>query len=238
MEPFKKNSLLGFWPSLYLVYKKDIKTEYRSPQGLLFLFLFATVLAAIYSYSLRADVFKEVANFDGVLLATLFFSATLYQSPSMQAESEAGAQRILNMSRIDFMGVYFAKVLIQFQNQLLFIIYCVPMYYLFLKGGHDYGEVHLYFLFITMIFCSLGLSALYTLFQRATYSASLKNNFLPILLLPTALPLLLFGLRFLELTRNLASFRKLNFEYYILLIIPSVLCLSIGSLLYFYVSKD
>ena len=229
--------MLGFWYSFYLIYLKDTKDDIRSPYSILINLLFSTILAAFYSYSLNLHIFKELPNFEGVILASLFISAVLYQSASSKSELESGAIKIINMSRLEPAGVYLAKVIVHFQSQIVFILYTIPIYYFFLKNNEDINFNQVLILFIVMFVCSLGLSSLITLIHKTSQNYS-TQNILPIIILPSAFPLLLFALRFLEIANKSNSLLSIKIEYYSLLFAPVLLYLSLGSLLYFYLNND
>ena len=226
------SSHISFVRSFFLIYTKDLKSEYRNPFGLFCALLFAAILAMVYSYALKPTVFREPQNFEGMLLASLFFSSTLSSLASFRSETEAGALRIMNMSCLDPSAVYFAKFLLHWQKQLLFIVLCIPIYSLFLLGSLDLSKESYFALLLCLALSALSLAALGTLMSYLSLESTSKANLMPLLLLPTALPVLLFALNFLSEARQSASFQNIALIHYLLLIAPAGLYAGLGSILY------
>ncbi len=237
---------MGFFKTLFCIYRKDSLSEWRNPVSFLTSLLFAMILASVYSYAIHPDVFLYRRNFEGILLATLFFSSTLYSSQSLRSELEAGALRIMNMSLLDPSGVYFAKVIVRWQNQVLFLFFCLPVYFLFLQGGREItmGEPHSNFqerwllLLTCLSICAFSLSALGTLFAYISVDSNIRSILLPILLLPVSMPIFIFAIEFLEDNQNFTSLFQIPFKSYLTLIAPAGLYGGIGSLFYFRLVSD
>ena len=227
--PQKETSF--FWRSLALVYAKDTRSEWRSPFAFLSTLLFAVILAAVYNYALEPALFRKARNFEAMLLASLFFSATLSNLASFRSETETGASRIMNMSFLDPIGIYFAKFLVHWQRQLLFIVLCVPIYSFFLLGSLDLnGEPYLPLLFCLAL-SALSLAALGVLLSYLSLERIFKASLMPLLLLPAAIPVLLFALNFLDKARQ-SSLQDIALIHYLLLMAPAGLYAGLGSLLY------
>ncbi len=231
-------SYLGFWLSLALVYKKDSLSQWRRPTGLLTSLLFSTILATVYSYALKTEVFFKLQNFEGIVLASLFFSVTLACSQSFRTEHEAGALHIMNMSPLDPVGAYVAKVIAYWQSQFVFISLCLPIYFLFLQGKLP-ASVSLWLpLFISLILCALSLSTLATLLSYISLEKGLQAVFMPLLLLPLSLPVLILALSFLTEVHKATNLTNIDLWNYLMLIAPAGLYGGVGALLYFKLAVD
>ena len=236
MKPFHRTtfhsqaSMRSFWRSLYLVYAKDLKSEWRKPFSFFSSLLFASVLAMIYSYSLEAEVFQKAQNFQGMLLASLFFSSTLSALASSRSEIEGGALGVINMSFLDPLGIYFAKLLLHWHKQLLFILLCVPIYSLFLQSGSlDLKNEAPLSLFLCLAFSALSLSSLASLMPYLSLGMTQKAELNALLLLPAAVPVLLFAMNFLaEGSRDSSS--SLEIRDCLLLLAPAGIYAGLGSL--------
>ena len=238
----KQPSYLGFCLSLLLIYKKDSLGQYRRPLGLVSSLLFSIILATLYSYALKTKVFFDQQNFEGIVLASLFFSSTLTASQSLGSEREFGALRILNMSFLDPAGVYIGKVIAHWQSQLIFIGVCLPIYFLLLLGTspsqllnatHSWSA-----LFIGLSLSALSLSALAVLLSYVSLEKSLQSLFMPLLLLPLSLPILILSLHFLGQAGRAESLFDIELGQYLILIAPFGLYAGTGALVYFKLVVD
>ena len=224
---------LGFWQSLFLIYVKDTKSEWRSPFFLFSSFLFSIIIVTIYSHAIDPAVFKDTKNFDGILLVTLFFSATLSNLSAFRSETEEGALHIINMSVLDTSGIYLAKLLVHWKSQMMLIIVSIPIYFLFLKGNLEKLWGTGFYLLICLAMCSLSLASLAVLISHISQEKNFQIGLImPLLLLPASIPVLLLGLSFLTEARKQLSLTEISFEHYLLLLAPVGLYGGIGSLLY------
>ena len=228
---------LGFWVGVFLVWQKDTRYFLRHPFHLLGAILFSLILAVVYSYSIEREVFFRQFNFDGIMLSTLFFANTLLASQSFYAEGEGQVLRILHISALDAGSIYTGKLIAYWQSQLLFILICIPVYFLLLQGRllaweKDYD---LYLpLLICLSICALSLAALGTLLAAAAQGSRLQALLLPLLLLPSTIPVLLLGSQFLSKVRFLGSLNELSLSYYLSLLAPALLYVALGNILYFH----
>ena len=223
----------GFWETCWRIYKKDTILEWKSPAGILSVILFAFILAALYNYAMEADVFRNRRNLNGVMMATLFFSAVMLAGRNIQQEREGGALRVMLISPADPAGYFMGKVAALWQLQTAFILIYVPIYH-FLLLGRIPGGSDLVGPFLTLALSALSLSALGILLSYIASGNRLREIILPLLLMPAALPV--FMLATDALGRNPKEGASLG--AYLILAGPAVIFCSLGCLLYHTLSAD
>lgn len=225
----------GFWITLFRIYRKDTLLEWKSPAGLISTLLFAMVLAVIYHYSIEDTVFRNRANLNGVMLATLFFASSISASRNAFAETEAGALRIHLMSRCDPSGYYLGKVAALWQLQILFVLLYVPLYFIFLTGRLFQTAQEFYVPVLVLSLAALSLSALGVVLSYIARGNRMKEVLFPLLLLPVSIPV--FMAASLSM-RSLQADFSAAFAPIIALLAPAGLYCGLGSLFYFILASD
>ncbi len=228
----------GFWQTLWRVYKKDTVLEWRSPVGLFSVLLFAMILAAVYNYAMAESTFRQVRNLHGIMLATLFFASTIVSGRNIHFEKEGGALRNMLMSPADPAGYFLGKVAALWQLQIAFCVVFVPLYHLMLTGRPPgWREFQLPLLFLGM--AALSLAALGIMLSYVAAGNRLRELVLPLLQLPTSLPVFMLAADGLAVSSAAASGGEaFAWNHFLILIAPAAILCAIGCLLYHSMAAD
>ncbi len=234
----KESQMPAFWSSLVSSFQKDLLLEWRSPGTFLTALLFSLVLATLYAYTLEAQVFFSLRNLDGLLLATLFFASVLLSSHNSTAEREADALRIIAMSPVDPAGLYIGKMLALWHTQLIFLLLYMPLYYLLLQGGFP-QEFSFY---LAPLFClslaALSLAALGVFLAPFSAGNRIRDILLPLLMLPTALPVLMVTVTLLSQCRQAGGLEGLSLQNILTPLAMALLYGVVGANFYFFMLAE
>ena len=229
----------GYFATLWRIYRKDTALEWKNPAGLLALLLFALALVAIYHYAMEATAFRSVRNLNGIMLATLFFAATIQSGRNIHAESEAGALRVALMAPADASGYYLGKVLAIWQAKLIFAAIYIPLYQLFLTGRFALTPAGFVLPFMALALAGLSLAALGVMLAYIARGSRLKEILFPLLLLPAALPVFILTVDVMaagaagSATNDWQWLEAVPISRIITLLAPAGLYCGLGSLLYY-----
>lgn len=172
---------------------KDIKLELRGKQMIILLFSLSMLLALIVSLALSSSFLPlpQIKKIFPALFWIIFLMvSTLCFSKATSSELDTMAVRGLILSGISADILFISKTLV-----VAIIIACSQLVAaVFLNGllGLDFNLFTVSFLFL-IFFVSLGYSALGLLLSTISYNTTLKNTFLPLILLPLLFPLIFAG---------------------------------------------
>lgn len=187
---------------------KDLRQELRTRESLTAAFFFALLIQLVFSFAFDfLDLglgFKEVGA--GSIWITLTFSAILSLQNSFVIERERDCLQALALCPADPSSIFLGKLLANILFVLVVQAFILPISSLFF--GYDLsasaGPVAL-----VVFVNAIGFSALGTLFAALTARTRRSELLLPLLLLPAATPLVIWGVKATRLClaeRPLASY--------------------------------
>lgn len=227
----------GFFTTLARVYWRDAALEWRSPAGFLSALLFAATLAVVYHYAMAEGVFASPRNLQGVMLATLFFAASISAARNAAAETESDALRAALLAPADPSGYFLGKTFALWTLQLALVAVYIPLYQ-WLLGGRLPGHPGQYLaLFVALGLAALSLSALGVMLAYIARGNRMRELLFPLLLLPASLPVLILAADALEEIGPAADF-SLPLRAIIALLAPAGLYCGLGALLYFALAAE
>ena len=178
-----------FWHKVWLIYKKDLKDEFRTTDHLLSTLVFGTMLVFGFSFALEMVDVSTHQVFPAVLWVSIFFMGVLALQRSFAKEKDGGALDVLIPDAGDRSILYYAKVLFSLSLLLLLEAVVVPLFWIFLCV-HSPGS-NLWFFLLVVFLGSWGLAAVGTLLNGITMQLPSACLLFPILTLPLLVPLLM-----------------------------------------------
>lgn len=181
---------MSYLATVVLIFRKDLLAERRSREVLSSMLVFAllSVIIFIFSFELSANLQKEA--FAGTLWVSLCFAGTLGLTRSFSQERENQALSGLLLSPVDRSAIYFGKVLANWVFMLFLALILVPAAAFFF----NLNPFHWALLGILLL-GTLGYSLCGTFLAAITSRLRNRELFLPILLFPVIIPLLLAAIR-------------------------------------------
>jgi ABC-type transport system involved in cytochrome c biogenesis, permease component len=181
---------MNYLSVVWLIFRKDLLAERRSREIISAMLVFAllSVIIFIFSFELAADLQKQA--FAGTLWVSLCFASTLGLTRSFSLERENQALSGILLSPVDRSAVYFGKVLANWAFMLLLAFILVPLAAFFF----NLNPFHWILLGILLL-GTLGYALCGTFLSAITSRLHNRELFLPILLFPVIIPLLLAAIR-------------------------------------------
>lgn len=171
--------------------KKDLRIEIRSKAGLNNAILFALTTAFLFSLSIDAKSF-----FAPILILTTFFSSILACSNTVTREFEFETIEALKAS-LSAQAIVFSKILSNFLIVFFLVFIIVPIFYALFNLEGDF-----LLLLSALSITSFPISSAVTLLSPISAFSKVKEAFLTVMLFPIVFPVILPGIRLLDLAYN------------------------------------
>jgi heme exporter protein B len=179
-----------FFQAALTIFAKDLRSEFRSRElvSAMTLFAFLSVLAFSFALELEPMILQSAAG--GILWVTIIFAVILGLNRSLAAEREQGSMDAMLLSPIGRSAIFTGKMLANVLFSFIIGVLLLPIASLL------YG-VNLFDLRIIGIIAAgtLGLSSVGTLLAAMTAQTRTRETLLPIVMLPTTLPVLMLVVR-------------------------------------------
>lgn len=173
-----------------LIFKKDLLSEQRSRETLSSMLLFAliTVVVLIFSFELAADVKQQA--FAATLWLALCFAGTMGLTRAWAAERENQCLDALLLAPVDRTALFLGKFLANWVFTLVVALVLVPL------AGFFYGVNPFHWQLLGVVLLgTLGYSLAGILIATLSQKLSSRELYLPILLFPVLIPLLMAAIR-------------------------------------------
>lgn len=184
-----------YFRTVWLIFKKDLLSERRSREILSSMLLFAliTLILLLFAFELAADIKQQA--FAATLWLALCFAGTLGLNRAMALERENQCLEGLLLAPVDRTALFFGKFLANWVFTLLLAILLMPL------GAFFYSTNPFHWAMIGVLSLgTLGYSLAGMLLATLALKLSNRELYLPILLFPVLIPLLLAAIRATQLS--------------------------------------
>lgn len=175
-----------FFQAALTIFVKDLRSELRSRElvSAMGLFAFLSVMAFSFALELEPIILQNAAG--GILWVTIIFAVILGLNRSLAAEREQGSMDAMLLAPIDRSAIFAGKMLANFLFGLVIGLILLPI-------ASVLYNVSLIELRIVGLIAAgtLGLSSVGTLLSAMTAQTRTRDTLLPIVMLPTTLPILM-----------------------------------------------
>lgn len=223
---------MAYFSALISVFLKDLAAERRSREVLSSMLVFAliSVIIFVFSFELSANMQKQA--FAGTVWVSLCFAGTLGLTRSFSLERENDSLSGLLMAPVDCSAIYFGKMLANWFFILALSVFLVP------AAGFFFGMNPFHWaLFGVILLGTLGYSLSGTFLAAITSRLHNRELYLPLLLFPVIVPLLLAAIRATNAILNGGSAGELG-TWLLLLSGYDMLFMAVGLLLFDIVVTD
>lgn len=179
-----------FWRAVIALTAKDLRAEWRGRELVNAMVLFSALAVLIFSIALELNRDAREESIAGVFWMTVVFAGMLGLSRSLIAEQDKGNLDALLMAPIDRSVLFFGKM----TSNLIFMLVVALMLLLMSTILFNVSLFAPWFL-ITVLLGTLGFATVGTLLSSMAVHTRARETMLPILLLPVALPVILFAVR-------------------------------------------
>lgn len=180
----------GTLQATFMIFWKDLKTEFRNREVLASMLVFAVLVVFIFNFALELEVNIRETIASGILWVIFTFAGTLGLNRSMGAERDNGCLDGLLLAPMDRSAIFFGKMLGNLVFMIVVEIIVIPlMSILYNQNLFHWGIV------LVTVLGSIGYSAVGTLLASMSVQARTRDMLLPILLFPVILPLVIAAVK-------------------------------------------
>ncbi|MBN1965639.1 MAG: heme exporter protein CcmB [Anaerolineae bacterium] len=179
-----------FWRAVLALTAKDLRAEWRGRELVNAMVLFAALAVLIFSIALELDREARENSIAGVFWMTVVFAGMLGLSRSLIAEKDKGNLDALLLAPIDRSVLFFGKMI----SNLFFMFVVAALLMLLSTILFNVSLFDPWFVLVALL-GTLGFATVGTLLSSMAVHTRARETMLPILLLPVALPIILFAVR-------------------------------------------
>lgn len=182
-------TVMGYLRKAWAVAAKDLRVELRAKETLSVMIAFAVLAVVIFGLAFDLRVADARWVVPGVLWSTLFFVGVLGVQRSFGAEADRGSLTALLLAPVERSALYLGKLIANFVFLLLTALLLIPLLLIFFDQNLLRPA-----LLLALLLGVLGYAAVGTFFAALTASLRSRETLLPVMLLPTLVPLFMAGL--------------------------------------------
>lgn len=188
-----------FLSTIWAVTEKDLRLEWRARESLITMLVFSLLVLTLFSFAFgpggRGGGEEGAGTQAGILWVAFLFASVIGLSRSMGLERESSGLVAMRLSPADPSAIFLGKMLATLVNMAIMeaagfaalaVLYRAPVH-------RDPGG-----LAVVAGVATLGISALGTLFAAVSVRTRMRDMFLPILLFPLLVPLLIAAVKATE----------------------------------------
>jgi heme exporter protein B len=184
----------GLWERIFAIFWKDLLSEFRTRELITSILVFALLVLVIFNFAFDPDtgVLKIVAS--GILWVSLTFAGVLGLNRTFVSEKADASMEGLMLCPVDRAAIYWGKLLSSCVFMLIVAFIITPIFLVLLNF-----PLILPRLAIIIILATLGFASVGTLFSALAINTRARDVMLPILFLPTVVPIIIAAVKATEL---------------------------------------
>jgi heme exporter protein B len=180
------------WHTVSTIFWKDLKIELRTKEAFSASFVFAVLVLVIFSFALNLSNDEALRLGAGILWIAFAFAGVLSLNRSFALEKEESCAHGLVLAPVDRAAIYLGKFFVNVVFMLVTEIFILPLFAIFFNV--DIGA-KLWLLVLILILGSAGFASIGTLFSAMAVHTRMREVMLPILLLPTTVPIIIASVK-------------------------------------------
>lgn len=176
--------------AVWAIFMKDLRIEARRRETVPLLVVFALFVLVVFSFAIDLQERAPAAVAPGVFWTANLFAGVLAFGRAFSVERHERSLDGLLLAPVDRAAIYLAKLLTAFAQMLVLQLVLIPGF------GLLYNQPVLRLdLWLGVGVGTLGFAVVGTLFAALTEQAQARESLFPVLLLPTAVPVLIGSVR-------------------------------------------
>jgi len=212
---------------------KDLKHELRTRETFLSTFIFGILVLTLFNFAFQSISGNKVELTSGILWVTFAFAGVLGLNRTLAIEKENSGLEALLSSAVSPSAIFLGKTLTNFFFMILSQIFIIPCFIVLFNVPIG---VYFYKLFLINLIATAGFASVGTLFSGVAMHTRMRDVFLPLLLFPVIVPVLIGAV---ECYREILLHEwTWNSAWFKLLIGYDVIFFSVSIMIFDYVLED
>jgi heme exporter protein B len=184
----------GIWVKIFAIFWKDLLSEFRTKEIITSILVFALLVLVIFNFAFdpETSVINMVAS--GILWVSLTFAGVLGLNRTFVSEKADAGLEGLMLCPVDRAAIYWGKLISSCVFILIVAFIITPIFLILLNLPLIVPRLALIIVLATLGFASVG-----TLFSALAINTRARDVMLPILFLPTVVPVIIAAVKATEL---------------------------------------
>ena len=213
------------------VVRKDLRMELRNKEMIPLMLIFALVVSLIFGFldlSFENMGERNMDLYSGVFWISILFASILGFSRSAMIEKEAGGLVQFLSIPVDSSAVFFGKLIPNFL--FLFSIQLTVYFFIIVFFRAPVSERYI-LLLLTSSISIIGIAAVGTFFSTLSAKTNLREIFLPILMFPILIPLIIASIKSTSLLFNNKGWEEV-IDWVKLIMVYDLVSITLASILF------
>lgn len=213
------------------VVRKDLRMELRNKEMIPLMLIFALVVSLIFGFldlSFGNMGERNMDLYSGVFWISILFASILGFSRSAMIEKEAGGLVQFLSIPVDSSAVFFGKLIPNFL--FLFSIQLTVYFFIIVFFRAPVSERYILLLFTSSI-SIIGIAGVGTFFSTLSAKTNLREIFLPILMFPILIPLIIASIKSTSLLFNNKGWEEV-LDWVKLIMVYDLVSITLASILF------
>ena len=223
---------MNYWKAVFAIAKKDIISELRNREIISSVLLFAVLTLIIFHFAFTADQKTILSLAPGMLWVAFAFSGVLSINRAFISEKEDNCMEGLLASPISRDAIFLGKVIGSIVFMLIIEIVVFPVFTLLYNVSVINPIVILVTLLATIGFVSIGI-----LFSALAVNTRAREMVLPILFLPTVVPLIIAAVSATSVILDGGKFSDIT-QYMMIIVAFDIIFITVPFVLFKYIVEE
>ena len=213
------------------VVRKDLRMELRNKEMIPLMLIFALVVSLIFGFldlSFGNIGERNMDLYSGVFWISILFASILGFSRSAMIEKEAGGLVQFLSIPVDSSAVFFGKLIPNFL--FLFSIQLTVYFFIIVFFRAPVSERYI-LLLLTSSISIIGIAGVGTFFSTLSAKTNLREIFLPILMFPILIPLIIASIKSTSLLFNNKGWEEV-IDWVKLIMVYDLVSITLASILF------
>jgi heme exporter protein B len=178
---------------VWAILEKDVRTELRTKEMVLSMFVFAVLVLLVFNFTLALDDTRARELGPGILWVAFVFAATLGLNRSFAVEGQNQCLSGLMLAPASRSAIYFGKLLSNLVFMLVMEIFVLPLFVVLynLSLWEILPAAELGIFGLVILLGTVGYAAVGTILAAVAANTTMREVLLPTLLFPVAVPIVI-----------------------------------------------
>ncbi len=223
---------MNYWKAVFAIAKKDVISELRNREIISSVLLFAVLTLIIFHFAFTADQKTILSLAPGMLWVAFAFSGVLSINRAFISEKEDNCMEGLLASPVSRDAIFLGKAIGSIVFMLIIEIVVFPVFTLLYNVSVINPIVILVTLLATIGFVSIGI-----LFSALAVNTRAREMVLPILFLPTVVPLIIAAVSATSVILDGGKFSEIT-QYMMIIVAFDIIFVTVPFILFRYIVEE
>ena len=221
-----------FWTKVFAIFWKDLLSEFRTKELITSILVFALLVIVIFNFAFDPDTGVVNTIAPGILWVALTFAGVLGLNRTFVNEKAEASLEGMMLCPVDRAVIYWGKLISSCVFMLIVAFIITPIFLVLFNLPLFLPELALIIFLATLGFAAIG-----TLFSALAINTRSRDVMLPILFLPTVVPVIVAAVKATDIILKSRSWEDMLI-WLQLLIIFDIVYMTVSTLVFEHVIQE